>query len=217
MEISENAEEILEKLWICSQEHGQSSIELESLNLDKESPEVLELLDMDNIDLNSDSKIVLKHEGYFNAKNVVRRHRLAERLLVDVLDKKEGVHKSACEFEHILHDGVDDKVCVLLGHPRNCPHGNPIPKGECCKKDEKEVSSIVRPLSALKLNQRGKIAYFEIQDNEKLQKLMSMGILPGMPVNLVQSYPSYVFDLDQTRYAVDKEMADYVFVRVDHN
>jgi DtxR family Mn-dependent transcriptional regulator len=46
---------------------------------------------------------------------------------------------------------------------------------------------------------------------------MSMGILPGMPVTLVQSYPSYVFDLDQTRYAVDKEMADYVFVRVDHN
>ncbi|ADI74997.1 iron (metal) dependent repressor, DtxR family [Methanohalobium evestigatum Z-7303] len=216
MEISENAEEILEKLWICSQERGQNFIELESLNLDKESPEVLELLDMDNIDLNSDSKITLKHEGYFNAKNVVRRHRLAERLLVDVLDKKEGVHKSACEFEHILHDGVDDKVCVLLGHPRTCPHGNPIPKGECCKKGEKEVSSIVQPLSELKLNQKGKIAYFEIQDNEKLQKLMSMGILPGMPVTLVQSYPSYVFDLDQTRYAVDKEMADYIFVRVEN-
>ncbi|WP_292487657.1 metal-dependent transcriptional regulator [Methanohalobium sp.] len=216
MEISENAEEILEKLWICSQERGQSSIELESLNLDKESPEVMELLDMDNIDLNSDSKISLRHEGYFNAKNVVRRHRLAERLLVDVLDKKEGVHKSACEFEHILHDGVDDKVCVLLGHPRTCPHGNPIPKGECCKKGEKEVSSIVQPLSELKLNQKGKIAYFEIQDNEKLQKLMSMGILPGVPVTLVQSYPSFVFDLDQTRYAVDKEMADYIFVRVEN-
>lgn len=216
MEISENAEEILEKLWICSQERGQNFIELESLNLDKESPEVLELLDMDNIDLNSDSKITLKHEGYFNAKNVVRRHRLAERLLVDVLDKKEGVHKSACEFEHILHDGVDDKVCVLLGHPRTCPHGNPIPKGECCKKGEKEVSSIVQPLSELKLNQKGKIAYFEIQDNEKLQKLMSMGVLPGMPVTLVQSYPSFVFDLDQTRYAVDKEMADYIFVRVEN-
>jgi DtxR family Mn-dependent transcriptional regulator len=216
MEISENAEEILEKLWICSQERGQKSIELESLNLDKGSPEVLELLDMDNIDLNPDSKITLKHEGYFNAKNVVRRHRLAERLLVDVLDKKEGIHKSACEFEHILHDGVDDKVCILLGHPRTCPHGNPIPKGECCKKGEKEVSSIVQPLSELKLNQKGKIAYFEIQDNEKLQKLMSMGILPGMPVTLVQSYPSFVFDLDQTRYAVDKEMADYIFVRVEN-
>ncbi|ADI73430.1 iron dependent repressor [Methanohalobium evestigatum Z-7303] len=116
-----------------------------------------------------------------------------------------------------MHDGVDDKVCILLSHPRACPHGNPIPKGECCKKDDKEVSNIVRPLSALKLNQKGKIAYFVIQDNGKLQKLMSMGILPGMPVTQLQSYPSYVFDLDQTRYAVDKEMEDYVFVRVDNN
>lgn len=216
MEITEDAEEVLERLWICSQEHGQNSIELESLDLGKESPEIQELLELDNIDLISDSKIVLKHEGYLNAKNVVRRHRLAERLLVDVLDKKDGVHKSACEFEHILHDGVDDKVCILLGHPRTCPHGNPIPKGECCRKGQRELSSIVEPLSALKLNQKGKIAYFEIQDNEKLQKLMSMGILPGMPITLVQSYPSYVFDLDQTRYAVDKEMADYIFVRIEN-
>jgi len=137
--------------------------------------------------------------------------------------KDKYVHSSACEFEHILHRGIDDNVCTLLGHPSTCPHGKPIPEGECCKKARDELEQVVTPLSLLKKRmpaflwsgQRGKIAYFNMKEEEKMQKMLAMGVLPGIPVNLVQSYPSYVFDLNHTRYAVDREIAESIFVRVE--
>jgi putative ABC transport system ATP-binding protein len=73
-------------------------------------------------------------QGESRARDVIRRHRLAERLFMDVLnihDERE-VEQSACQFEHILSPEVTDKMCTLLGHPMACPHGSPIPKGPCC-------------------------------------------------------------------------------------
>ncbi len=73
--------------------------------------------------------------GEERARTVIRRHRLAERLFVDVLSIRDDheVEESACKFEHILSPEVTDKMCTLLGHPTACPHGSPIPPGECCK------------------------------------------------------------------------------------
>jgi Mn-dependent DtxR family transcriptional regulator len=74
-------------------------------------------------------------EGRARARDVIRRHRLAERLFMDVLsihDENE-IEASACKFEHILSPEVTDKMCVLLGHPKACPHGSPIPAGPCCQ------------------------------------------------------------------------------------
>jgi putative ABC transport system ATP-binding protein len=72
--------------------------------------------------------------GRERARIVIRRHRLAERLFVDVLSIKDDheVEESACKFEHILSPEVTDRMCTLLGHPTACPHGSPIPPGECC-------------------------------------------------------------------------------------
>ena len=73
-------------------------------------------------------------KGEQRARNVIRRHRLAERLFRDVLsisDEAE-IESSACKFEHILSPEVTDRMCSLLGHPDACPHGSPIPRGECC-------------------------------------------------------------------------------------
>jgi putative ABC transport system ATP-binding protein len=72
--------------------------------------------------------------GEERARNVIRRHRLAERLFRDVLSIHDEVEieSSACKFEHILSPDVTDRICTLLGHPDACPHGSPIPKGECC-------------------------------------------------------------------------------------
>jgi putative ABC transport system ATP-binding protein len=73
-------------------------------------------------------------KGQMRARDVIRRHRLAERLFMDVLnirDERE-VEQSACKFEHILSHEVTDRMCALLGHPVACPHGSPIPPGECC-------------------------------------------------------------------------------------
>ncbi|WMW24071.1 metal-dependent transcriptional regulator [Methanolobus sediminis] len=215
MKISEDAENILERMWVCINEEMSDSVDLSSFDLDGTSPEVIELLETGNI-LLSGTLATLSPEGDANGKTVVRRRRLAERLLVDVLNTKERhVRSSACEFEHILHRGIDENVCILLGHPRTCPHGKLIPEGECCIKAREDLEHVVAPLSALKNGQGGKIAYFDMREEHKMQKMLAMGVLPGVPVSLVQSYPSYVFDLNHTRYAVDTEIADSIYVRLE--
>jgi Mn-dependent DtxR family transcriptional regulator len=81
---------------------------------------------------NGDTRFTPKGEQ--RAKDVIRRHRLAERLFMDVLNihDEAEIESSACKFEHILSPEVTDRMCTLLGHPNACPHGSPIPKGDCC-------------------------------------------------------------------------------------
>ena len=77
----------------------------------------------------------LTKEGERRARDVVRRQRLAERLLVDVLELgRPEMDSSACEFEHILSKEVEESICTLLGHPKECPHGLATPPGDCCSK-----------------------------------------------------------------------------------
>jgi putative ABC transport system ATP-binding protein len=73
--------------------------------------------------------------GRQRAADVIRRHRLAERLFTDSLamDSESEIEQQACKFEHILSPEATDKICTFLGHPRTCPHGAPIPPGACCK------------------------------------------------------------------------------------
>jgi energy-coupling factor transporter ATP-binding protein EcfA2 len=74
--------------------------------------------------------------GYQRARDVVRRHRLAERLFVQTLkvENEAEVEQQACKFEHILSPEATDSICTFLGHPAACPHGQPIPAGECCER-----------------------------------------------------------------------------------
>jgi putative ABC transport system ATP-binding protein len=74
--------------------------------------------------------------GQQRAADVIRRHRLAERLFTQTLkvQNEEEIEQQACKFEHILSPEVTDKICSFLGHPESCPHGSPIPAGECCDK-----------------------------------------------------------------------------------
>jgi putative ABC transport system ATP-binding protein len=87
--------------------------------------------------------------GQARARDVIRRHRLAERLFRDVLGirDEDEIESSACKFEHILSPEVTDRMCSLLGHPDACPHGSPIPRGGCCDAgivlDSAEAQSIL--------------------------------------------------------------------------
>jgi putative ABC transport system ATP-binding protein len=74
--------------------------------------------------------------GRQRAADVIRRHRLAERLFTQTLQvqNEEEIEEQACKFEHILSPEVTEKICSFLGHPATCPHGSPIPAGECCEK-----------------------------------------------------------------------------------
>ncbi|HII01257.1 TPA: ferrous iron transport protein A [Methanosarcinaceae archaeon] len=68
------------------------------------------------------------------------------------------------------------------------------------------------PLSLMQPKKGGKISHLETKNPGILQKLMAMGVLPGMPVTLLRRTPSFLFEVDQTRYAVDREIADHIFV-----
>jgi putative ABC transport system ATP-binding protein len=78
--------------------------------------------------------VELTPRGRERAGNIIRRHRLAERLFTDSLamDSESEIEQQACKFEHILSPEATDKICAFLGHPRTCPHGAPIPPGACC-------------------------------------------------------------------------------------
>ena len=67
-------------------------------------------------------------------------------------------------------------------------------------------------LCSMEPEKAGKISHLETKNPGILQKLISMGILPGMPVTLLRRSPSYLFEVDQTRYAVDREIANHIYV-----
>lgn len=151
--------------------------------------------------------------GLEAGKRVVRRHRLAECLLKDVLQVTgEEAEEDACTFEHILRPGLEDKVCTLLGHPLTCPDGNPIPRGECCLKAEQDKVQEVGPLCDGRAGQAGVVAYLSTRDNREIQKLMAMGILPGSEIRLVRLFPSYIFEIGQSQFTVDRALAEKIFV-----
>ena len=212
--ISQKTEEMLEGLYIRIVEKKGGPVKLSELKLNEESPETKEMLKKELVKLSSGS-LKLTKDGEVEARDVVRRHRLAERLMVDIFDMKGVcVHESACEFEHILHRGIDEQICRLLGHPRTCPHGTKIPEGKCCKEKGIKDTRVISPLSLLKPGEKGKISYIQAGDQSRLQTIMAMGVLPGMEISLLSNFPSYLFKLGNSQFAVDETIAGEVFVRI---
>ena len=92
------------------------------------SETVNRLVDHGYAELMDDRSLRLTEKGRAVATSIVRRHRLAERLLVDVIGLEwEKVHKEADRWEHAISAEVEEKLVILLGDPATCPHGNPIP------------------------------------------------------------------------------------------
>ena len=212
MDLTENAEEVLESIWTRKEEEGTSKFTLSSIGLQRRDDTLQELTKFDLITL-SNNQISLTTRGQTEATNVIRRHRLAERLLVDVLDtESSSVEEAACKLEHAIRRGIDENICILLGHPKVCPHGKPIPKGNCCLKGFEQTDKIVVPLSQMKPDQEGRIAYIHAKGRGRLQKLMAMGVTPGMAIQVIQRFPSHVFQINQTQIAVDEEIANEIFI-----
>lgn len=91
--------------------------------------------------------VELTPRGRRRAADVIRRHRLAERLFTDSLamDSETEIEQQACKFEHILSPEATTKICSFLGHPLTCPHGAPIPPGECCKQSREAATQELAP------------------------------------------------------------------------
>jgi DtxR family Mn-dependent transcriptional regulator len=88
--------------------------------------------------------ISLTAKGRSRAESVVRKHRLAERLLVDIIGLPwSKVHSEAGRWEHVISDEVEERLVALLGSPGTCPHGNPIPGAGRPRTDLKPLSTVV--------------------------------------------------------------------------
>lgn len=213
MRLSVKAEEILEALWIASEEKNQPGLSCDALAVAAEDEGLKELMQHAYVEVD-DALIRLRREGRHEAMMTVRRHRLAERLMMDILDLKgQKGNERACEFEHLLHHGVDTKICTLLNHPTTCPHGRPIPPGECCEVARNTGVIGVVSLTELKAGEEGEIAYLSTSDPKKMQKLMNMGVLPGNHLFLSRIYPSYIFKVGNSEFAVDEDLAREIFIR----
>ncbi len=214
MKLTEAAEEILETLWVLQEEKGNINISLKKITPDNREKAIGELIKIEYISIDK-GRIRLLDKGKKYAQDTIRRHRLAERLMVDVLQLRANLaNEVACRFEHMLQAGVEESVCTLLGHPKVCPHGKPIPQGKCCLEPKWTVESSVKPLTALNVGQKGRVAYIHTGNDKKLQKLMAMGVLPGIKISLLHKIPSYVFQIGHTQVAVDKEIASDIYVKL---
>lgn len=213
MKLSDKAEEILEAMWIALEEKGAPYLDVEDTGIPADDAAYKELTHHALVEIR-DNHLYFRPEGREEGRTTIRRHRLAERLMMDVLNiRGETAEDRACQFEHLLNEGVDVKVCTMLNHPTTCPHGKPIPPGECCDTAKKAGDLGVLPLTEFKSGEEGEIAYLQTEDNKKMQKLMAMGVLPGNRIKLQQTFPSFIFRVGFSEFAIDTAMAREIFIR----
>lgn len=207
-------DEILERLWYLH-ERGEQVSSAGELRV-KATPEELEhAIDelVGDRAIASAPTLRMLPPGEERARGIIRRHRLAEILFSEVLElEAKDAEASACEFEHMLSERVVDRVCTFLGHPPKCPHGLTIPRGSCCNRFDKSVEPLVSRLCDLPISGHGTIV-FMAPASSWLNRLSSLGVVPGTEVRLVQRKPSIVIACGQTSIAIEDEIARGIYVR----
>jgi DtxR family transcriptional regulator, Mn-dependent transcriptional regulator len=210
----ERIDEALELLWVLDEE-GHHDIERFSLSSDDADPAALvDSLTQNGLVSVGGGEINLTDMGRRMARGLIRRQRLAERLFMDVFEMREAaVVDDACKMEHILSEELTDSVCTFLGHPPTCPHGKPIPRGECCRKLRVEVTPVVTRLSEFEVGAAGKITFIVPSDPSRISKLNSLGITAGSVIKFIQKIPSCVVQIDETTVAIDPEIAKEIYLK----
>ncbi|MEO5357963.1 MAG: metal-dependent transcriptional regulator [Nitrospirae bacterium YQR-1] len=214
------ADEYLESLWYINEKSQGAVSDICEHNVSRLSEdtrgglsdEIIEKLVSENfIEIDEAGKsIKLTPKGLERARHIVRAHRLAERLLYDVMGK--NIEDGACEFEHIVTMELVDSICTLLGHPKECPHGLPIPQGKCCELSAKSVNSSVIHLDELDIGKYARIAYVNCPNDQLIHRLNGLSIRPGVTVKLHQSYPTFVIECEGMHIALDNELAENICV-----
>jgi len=156
--------------------------------------------------------VKLTEEGRKLALSVLRRHRLAERLLTNILhlDWSE-VHEAACKLEHAIPTEIIKPLEKTLGHPKTCPHGNPIPTA-CGGIMEEKSESLVN----LSPKVSGIIVKIIEEKAEVLQHLATLGLTPGVCVE-VEKKVSFggpvTIRVGEASYALDYKVASIINVK----
>ncbi|WP_221585852.1 metal-dependent transcriptional regulator [Microbacterium sp. G2-8] len=176
------------------------------------------------IRVGDDRRLVLTDDGRRKAIEVMRKHRLAERLLSDVIGLDWAyVHEEACRWEHVMSELVERRLVELLGHPDESPYGNPIPGlGEIGEVDslttfDEGVIGVVKKLDAEGQPVRGTVRRLAepVQvDPELLQQLREAGVVPGAHGDFRYSEGYVLVQMDDVDSALELpiEMASHVFL-----
>ncbi len=218
MRLSKESEEILQALFSMEEENASpASAEALLARAGVEASALREAADAGlvvQVEVENEPGFRLADKALAVAAVLARRHRLAERLLHDILRvADEATESTACEFEHFLETEVVESICTLLGHPRVCPHGKPIPPGDCCNGGRRNVGPVVERLSEFSVGDSGTVAYVHTTSPGRLDRLASFGLVPGTAIRVHQTWPSVVVTLGETELAFDKETSSDIFVR----
>jgi DtxR family Mn-dependent transcriptional regulator len=217
-EVSREAEEYLEAIYRLQRRRGVAkTTELASeLNVVPGS--------VTNTIQNLKKYGLVKHEPYKGVKltargerialKILRRHRLAERLLTDILDAEwNSVHEDACRLEHALTKEVTTLLEKKLGYPKSCPHGNPIPSANG-KVEEEEC----HPLTEASIDKACIVARIIDEKREKLLILASRGIKPGATVRVVERKSfGIILYVSEKKCTLNNDVASIVLVKSMEN
>ena len=172
--------------------------------------------------IENDRHLLLTEEGRVAAVAVMRKHRLAELLLVNVIGMPyEEAHEEACRWEHVMSDSVERKVYELLNKPTRSPYGNPIPGLDALGSDDS--ASADAPAST---GHERNLAFpgltgsvvvrricESVQTNvDVLRQLHSAGIDPGATVTVAQERDGVTIDRSGDKIRLPREVASRVFV-----
>jgi len=176
------------------------------------------------VQVEADRHLRLTETGRQQAVAVMRKHRLAERLLADVIGLEwDQLHIEACRWEHVMSDAVERRIVAMLKHPLVCPHGNPIPglEGLGLGPDEvdhadEEVAQLPT-LSSSATKDHTAVSIVRISehlqpDDELMRSLSAAGVVPGQRVTLskVAGGIEIISGVHSTVFPVD--VTDSIFV-----
>jgi DtxR family Mn-dependent transcriptional regulator len=214
-ELHDTTEEYLETI-LALEEEGvvpmrARLVERLGLSAAAVSETVGRLVDGGWVELEGDRRLRLTTKGRGLATTIVRRHRLAERLLVDVIGLEwEKVHAEAARWEHAISADVEEKLVQLLGDPATCPHGNPIPGTN--------RSPSITPTVALADAQIGPITVERVSErlemsDEALVLIAGAHLAPGCDATITDAGKDDVtVTTDNGEYRVPKRVAESLYV-----
>ena len=214
-ELHDTTEEYLETI-LAVEEEGVPPLRarlVERLGLSAAavSETVNRLVSLGYVKLGADRAIRLTPKGRTLATTVVRRHRLAERLLTDIIGLEwEKVHREAARWEHAISSDVEEKLVELLGDPMTCPHGNPIPGTRRQSKSAPTVQLAVSqpgPVTVARISEK-----LELND-DSLRLLARARLIPGCTATVLErAGDGVVVKTSVGEHTVPADVAEQLYV-----
>jgi DtxR family Mn-dependent transcriptional regulator len=210
-QVTQGIEEYIEAIWRVT-ESGQAAAKNLAQHLGVAPPSVTGMLKrlsaLGLVEYKPYGKISLSAKGRRLAAALIRRHRLSERLLTDILGLPwEKAHSEACKFEHLITGEVEQRLSARLGKIDTCPHGHPI---DISAADESFPLTEARPSASVN------VASITDESPEVLRYLAGLGIVPGAKLKITRREPladgPILIEIGREPHALGRQTAEKIRV-----